>query len=159
MYNQPINSRALQAAFLFLLSIIGTYAHAQTPTPEQVITLTAGDAKLKWMPCPPFMPKGCALAVLHGDPAKDNVDVFFKVPGKSSIPMHWHTSAERMVLVAGELHVTYEGQKKAVLKRGTYAYGPAKHPHEGYCASATPCILFIAFESPLDAVPGNSPPK
>ncbi len=148
-----------QIALILSVAFVASNAHAETPAPEQATTWTAGDPQLKWMPCPPFMPKGCALTVLHGDPAKDNVDVFFKVPGKSTIPMHWHTSAERMVLVAGELHVTYEGQKKAVLKRGTYAYGPAKHPHEGYCASATPCILFIAFESPLDAVPGNSPPK
>ena len=148
-----------QIAFIFTVLFVASNAHSETPAPEQAMTWTAGDPQLKWMPCPPFMPKGCALAVLHGDPAKDNVDVFFKVPGKSSIPMHWHTSAERMVLVAGELHVTYEGQKKAVLKPGTYAYGPAKHPHEGYCASAVPCVLFIAFESPLDAVPGSSPPK
>jgi len=40
-------------------------------------------------------PKGCGIAVLHGDPAKDNVDEFFKVPAKSTIPLHWHTSAER----------------------------------------------------------------
>ena len=146
-------------ALIFSVLFVASVAHAQTPTPEQAITWTAGDPQLKWMPCPPFMPKGCALAVLHGDPAKDNVDVFFKVPAKSTIPMHWHTSAERMVLVAGKLHVTYEGQKKAVLKRGTYAYGPAKHPHEGYCASAVPCVLFIAFESPLDAVPGSSTQK
>jgi glyoxylate utilization-related uncharacterized protein len=58
-----------------------------------------------------------------------------------------------MILVEGELHVTYEGQKTAVLKRGTYAYGPAKRPHTGVCASTVPCVLFIAFESPLDAVP------
>ena len=148
-----------QVALFFLVLCVGPFAIAQTPAPGQAMTWTAGDPQLKWAPCPPFMPKGCAIAVLHGDPAKDNVDVFFKVPGKTKIPMHWHTSAERMVLVAGELHVTYEGQKKAVLKRGTYAYGPAKHPHEGYCASAKPCVLFIAFESPLDAVPGSSPPK
>jgi quercetin dioxygenase-like cupin family protein len=58
-----------------------------------------------------------------------------------------------MVLVAGELRVTYEGQPEAILKPGTYAYGPAKRPHSGACASAEPCILFIAFESPLDATP------
>jgi quercetin dioxygenase-like cupin family protein len=99
------------------------------------------------------MPTGCALAVLHGDPTKDNLDVFLKFPAKSSIPLHWHTSAERMILVAGELHVTYDGQPMAVLKPGTYAYGPAKRTHHAVCASSDPCILFIAFESPLDAVP------
>ena len=149
----------LQLVLILSALFLASIAHAQTPAPEQAVTWTASDAQLKWGPCPPFLPKGCAIAILHGDPAKDNVDVFFKVPAKSTIPMHWHTSAERMVLVAGELHVTYEGQKKAVLKRGTYAYGPPKRPHDGYCASAVPCILFIAFESPLDAVPVTSAPK
>jgi mannose-6-phosphate isomerase-like protein (cupin superfamily) len=126
---------------------------AEAPAPESALAFTFEDTVLKWGPCPPFLPKGCGIAVLHGDPAKDNLDVFFKVPAKSTIPLHWHTSPERMVLVAGELHVTYDGQKKAVLKPGTYAYGPAKRTHDGYCASKVPCVLFIAFESPLDAVP------
>lgn len=151
MLNGVLRSRSLQAAVL--LSIAGSFVHAQAPVPEQALTQTAGDEKLKWGPCPPFMPKGCAIAVLHGDPAKDNLDVFFKVPGKSKIPLHWHTSPERMILVGGKLEVAYEGQEKTVMTPGTYAYGPAKRPHDGYCASSTPCILFIAFESPLDAVP------
>ena len=150
---------ALRSSLLFVLGLIGPSAHAQAPSQEQALTWTAGDAQLKWGPCPPFLPKGCGIAVLHGDPAKDNVDVFFKVPAKSSIPLHWHTSAERMVLVAGELHVTYDGQKKAILRSGTYAYGPAKRPHKAFCASAVPCVLFIAFESPLDAMPIKGPVK
>ncbi len=152
--------RLLQAALLSVLlcsmGLFGSFAQAQAPDQEQATTQTADDPQLQWGPCPPFLPKGCGIAVLHGDPAKHNVDIFFKVPAKSTIPLHWHTSAERMVLVAGELHVTYAGQKKAVLKPGSYAYGPAKRPHDGYCASKVPCVLFIAFESPLDAVPVES---
>jgi quercetin dioxygenase-like cupin family protein len=147
---------ALRHWCLFLLCIVGSQAHAQSPDQEPALAWTADDAQLKWGPCPPFLPTGCGIAVLHGDPTKNNFDVFLKVPAKSRLPLHWHTSAERMVLVAGELHVTYEGQKTAILKPGTYAYGPAKRPHEGVCASAVPCVLFIAFESPLDAVPIES---
>lgn len=128
-------------------------APATPAAPEPALSLNASDAQLRWGPCPAFLPKGCAIAVLHGDPAKDNVDVFLKVPGKSALPLHWHSSAERMVLVAGELHITYDGQKQAVLKPETYAYGPAKPAHKGVCTSAAACVLFIAFESPLDAVP------
>ena len=153
MCNHAIIGRSLQAALFSLFSLFGSFAFAQGPVPEQALMRTADDAELKWGPCPPFLPEGCAIAVLHGDPAKDNLDVFFKVSGKSDLPLHWHTSAERMVLVAGELHVTYEGQKTAILKPGTYAYGPARRPHHGSCASSDPCVLFIAFESPLDAVP------
>ena len=163
MCHQTVIGRSLQAALrrslLLLLGLVGSFTHAQVPAQEQAVTRTAHDAQLKWGPCPPFLPKGCAIAILHGDPAKDNLDVFFKVPAKSTLPLHWHTSAERMVLVAGELHVTYDGQKTAVLRPGTYAYGPAKRPHKGYCASTVPCVLFIAFESPLDAVPIESQSK
>lgn len=149
---QPLYGRPLQLALLSLLGLAGP-SLAHDPAQEQALTWTADDPTLKWGPCPPFLPQGCAIAVLHGDPAKDNVDVFLKVPAKSILPLHWHTSAERMILVEGELHVTYDGQKMAVLKPGTYAYGPAKKLHEGSCASSEPCVLFIAFESPLDAVP------
>ena len=115
------------------------------------------DPGLAWGACPDFMPKGCRIAVLHGDPTKPNADVFFQVPGGSKIPRHWHTSAERMVLVTGEMHVRYDGQEPTTLTPGSYAYGPAKLPHEAHCAEGAPCTLFIAFEEPVDAVASTTP--
>ena len=119
---------------------------------EPAVAMSASDAGMKWGPCPAFLPKGCGIAVLHGDPSKPDADIYLKLPTKSDIPAHTHTSAERMVLVSGELHVTYEGQKMHALKPGSYAYGPAGVPHTGKCVSAKPCILFIAFDAPVDAV-------
>ena len=140
-----------------VLSVVAALASplalADQAASEPALAYTFKDPGLKWGPCPPFIPKGCEIAVVHGDPAKPNVDVFFKVPGGSTIPEHWHTSAERMVLVSGELTVTYQGQPATTLKKGMYAYGPAKLPHKATCAKGDPCVLFIAFESPLDAVP------
>ena len=123
---------------------------------EAPIARTATDTQLKWGGCPEFLPKGCQLAVLHGDPSKPNADVFLKVPGGSTLARHWHTSAERMVLVAGEMHVTYDGHKPVVLKAGSYAYGPAKLPHSAQCKGKAACVLFIAFEGPVDAVPNDA---
>ena len=120
---------------------------------EPALARSAQDPQLQWGPCPPFMPAGCGLAVLHGDPAKPNADVFLRIPAKAAIPEHWHTSAERMVLVAGELSVSYMGQAPVVLKPGMYAYGPAKLPHSASCAGTASCVLFIAFEAAVDAVP------
>jgi quercetin dioxygenase-like cupin family protein len=144
---------------MIAFTLLALPARAQAPDQETAITWTADDGRLQWSPCPEFLPEGCRIAVLHGDPAKANVDVFFKVPAKAKLPLHWHTSAERMVLVAGELRVTYEGEAATVLKPGTYAYGPARRPHSGFCVSAVPCVLFIAFESPVDAVPVESKTK
>ena len=137
--------RVISSALLVLTS-------PSAPAAEPARTFSFKDTQLNWGACPDFIPKGCVIAVLHGDPTKPNADVFFKVPANFRIPWHTHTSAERMVLVSGELSVTYEGQPTTVLKPGMYAYGPAKLPHEAVCASGAACVLFIAFEAPVDAV-------
>ncbi len=134
--------------------LMGVAAAAPVRSAEPPRTHTADDAALKWGGCPDFMPKGCAIALLHGDPAKSNADVFFRVPAGAVIPRHWHTSAERMVLVAGELTVTYDGHPAVTLTPGRYAYGPARLPHHAVCGGSGPCVLFIAFESPVDAIAG-----
>ncbi|MBY5921516.1 cupin domain-containing protein [Ferrimonas balearica] len=118
---------------------------------ELALSLSPDDSIVQWGPCPAFFPEGCELAVIHGDPAKPNADILFKIPGGYAFPPHWHTSAERMVLVSGEMRLTYEGQDPATLKTGMYAYGPAKAVHHGQCVSTEPCVLVIAFEAPVDA--------
>ena len=159
MYYRTMTHQSLKVALMSGLLLSGAFAGAPVSAQEPPLTRTAKDSQLKWGPCPPVLPKGCQIAVLHGDPAKDNADIFLKVPANSILPRHWHTSAERMVLVSGELHVTYDGHKTAVLKTGTYAYGPAKLPHKAECKKAGPCVLFIAFELPVDAVPSEDASK
>lgn len=150
--------RQQHLALLFCALIGGSVAFADGSSKERALTWDWQDVDLEWGSCPPFMPEGCALAVLHGDPAQEKADVFFKLPADSEIPSHWHTSAERMVLVSGELHVTYEGQEEVVMTPGSYAYGPPGLPHAGFCASGDPCVLFIAFNEPIDATPVEDSP-
>jgi quercetin dioxygenase-like cupin family protein len=137
------------------LATLLSVAAAQVPAAAQepALAKAVDDPGLQWGPCPPGLPEGCTLTVLHGDPASPNADIFLKLPAKSSIAEHIHTSAERMILVSGELQVAYKGQAPATLKAGSYAYGPAQLPHSASCVSATPCVLFIAFEQPVDLIP------
>ncbi len=143
--------------FVLLSGSGATAQAAETPASDAPLAWTVDDPGLQWGPCPAFLPEGCAIAVLHGDPAQANADIFFKVPAKASIARHWHTSAERMTLVTGELHVTYDGQDPVILKPGSYAYGPAMRPHQAQCQSEQACVLFIAFESAVDAHAGEPP--
>lgn len=136
---------------IFLLA--GSLAILDVHAQDEPVTWTADDPDLEWGPCPEFMPEGCGIAVLQGNPEAPNADVFFRMAPDTTVPDHWHTSAERMVLVSGEMHVDYEGHDPVVLEPGTYAYGPAELPHETYCASGEECVLFIAFEEPVDAMP------
>ena len=134
--------------FLFLTFVFLTQ---NVLSSEPSILNSVSDESLSWGPCPEFFPAGCEIAVLHGDPAAPNSDIFFRKPGGYIFPAHWHTSAERMVLVAGKLDVTYEGQATSRLETGMYAYGPPKIVHDGKCLSEEACVLFIAFEGPIDA--------
>lgn len=122
------------------------------------LAVAASDPSVKWGPCPPVFSKpGCEITVLHGDPAKAGADVLLRIPGGYAIPAHRHTSAERMILVSGELEVRYQGHPAATLAAGNYAYGPAGLAHEGSCKSAEPCTLFIAFDGPVDAEAVSGP--
>lgn len=135
------------------VALSGGLALAET-SEDAALVWRADDPGLQWGPCPAFLPEGCAIAVLHGDPAGPNADVFFRVPGGARIARHWHSSAERMVLVSGELRVNYDGHPAATLRPGSYAYGPARLPHTAECLGDTPCVLTIAFEQPVDAFEG-----
>jgi len=136
-----------------LLKLFSALALASTLllSNEPSLVKMAHDPNLQWGGCPPFIGEGCQIAVLHGDPAKSNSDIFFKVPGNFKIPNHWHTSPERMILVSGKLDVHYEKENSQTLSTGDYAYGPAKKPHTAFCHEGDPCIIFIAFEEPIDA--------
>lgn len=92
--------------------------------------------------------------MLQGNPAENNTDIFFKIPPGTELVKHKHTSAERMVLVSGKLQVNYDGHDKEILETGDYGYGPPELPHEATCLEGEdPCILFIAFNLPIDVFP------
>jgi hypothetical protein len=147
-----MSNRILLAALLALGVVAPLLAQ---PLP---LARSIDDPTLQWGDCPPFMPDGCGLAVLRGDPAQPNADVLLQVPGQSAIGRHWHSSAERMVLIEGELEVSYDDQAPITLQAGSYAYGPARLPHTARCRSTARCVLFIAFEGPVDAHEGAPAP-
>lgn len=118
---------------------------------EVPMALGPTEPSLMWGPCPPVFPGACEIAVIRGDAAKPNADVMLRVAPGYELPRHRHTSAERMVLLEGELQVKYDGFEAVTLTPATYAYGTAKLPHTGKCVSKTACTLFIAFEGPVDA--------
>jgi quercetin dioxygenase-like cupin family protein len=118
------------------------------------IALHHADAQVQWGDCPDFMPQGCKIAVVRGDPAQPNADVLFRVPGGAVIPRHWHSSAERMTLLSGEMEIDFDGHPGQTLLTGSYGFAPAKLPHSVRCRSSEPCVLFIAFGDPVDTHAG-----
>ena len=149
-------SSSLPAAPAAALALAGVLATPPALADQKAFSWTHDDADLEWADCPPMMPEGCGLAVLQGDPAAPNADVFFRLPAGTTAPRHWHSSAERMVLITGELDIGYDDQEPVVMEPGSYAYGPAELPHDAACVSEDDCVLFIAFEEPVDVVPAET---
>lgn len=147
-YFQTIITKKSKLLVIFIAMMLFSVLYASE---ERSVVKRVSDPTLVWGACPEFMGEGCNIAVIHGDPSQSNSDILFKVTGDFHIPNHWHTSAERMILLTGKMTVTYEGEESQVLLPGRYAYGPAKKPHTAYCHKGEPCILFIAFEAPIDA--------
>lgn len=135
------------SAFLFTIGV----AAQDSANIEMSFVKSYTDTTLQWGSCPEFMPEGCNINVLHGNPALKNADILLKIPLNTSIANHRHTSAERMILLSGEMEVSYEGENPQKMVAGSYAFGPANKPHTVKCLQG-PCFLFIAFEEPVDAV-------
>ena len=148
--NLPLYIFVMACSFLMTSVAQGQDPHMKST--ELSTAVSSGSfEELDWFPCPaPLDFEGCHIAILHGDPSKPNSDVLFRMQPGTTAKEHWHSSAERMILISGELHVTYEGEETQVLKSGSYAYGPSQKPHVALCVGEEPCVLFIAFEEPVD---------
>lgn len=152
---KQIKSSLLKSVFQISLFFIGVGLLAQSndmDNTEMSITKTINDSDIVWNPAPEFFP-GCSFTILHGDISGPNLDLFFRIEPNTEIINHTHNSAERMVLISGELEVQYEGEKPQILKAGTYAYGPANKPHRAKCLNSGQCVLFIALVDPFNAEP------
>jgi quercetin dioxygenase-like cupin family protein len=143
----------MKRPYLALAAAAAMSATAPAVAADMPIAVNFADPSLDWGPCPDIFPAGCEITVLQGDPSKPNADALLRIPGGYAIPPHSHTSAERMVLVSGTMTVDYQGHPPATLNAGDYAYGPAGLPHSATCAQGGTCVLFIAFEQPVDALP------
>ena len=74
MISESLNRVRRHLLLVLLLGLIAPGAFAEAPSGDVALSRTFDDARLQWGPCPEFMPKGCGIAALHGDPAKPNAD-------------------------------------------------------------------------------------
>ncbi len=137
--------------FSLFLIVSANVSMAKKPVTQKALAISAQDPSLQWQKCPDFLP--CTFAILRGEMGSNHMDIFLKFPSKAQIPYHRHSSAEHMIMISGEFHTTYHHHEKVILSAGDYAYGPSNLAHDGYCASDKACLMFVAYETPLDAHP------
>jgi len=110
-------------------------------------THVANSGQLKFGPGP-NLPSCLTMAVEHGDPSKGAFTLLLKFTSGCRVPMHWHTSAEELMLVSGSGKMQMQGGKTSALDRGGFVHMPSKHPHAFTCVTA--CTAFLTGDVAFD---------
>jgi len=117
-------------------------ANAQAPraavqnTPDMTFATFAG------------MPSCVVGAVVDGDPAKGASIVAMRASAGCSVPWHWHTANERLMMVAGNAHFQMKDGKQEQLSPGGFTLMPSRHVHRFSCA--TKCMLYVQSDARFD---------
>jgi quercetin dioxygenase-like cupin family protein len=95
------------------------------------------------------LPSCVTMAVESGDPSKGPSVIVFKGTAGCTIPWHWHTPTEHVMIVRGSAKVEMkDGSRTATIGPGGYAMMPGKHEHQFTCTSA--CTAFVNSDAPFD---------
>ncbi len=124
--------------------LIAGFAIAQQSA-QQPQFVNADEARLV---SAPGAPECYSFAVEHGDPKAGSSVMLVKLASGCTMPMHWHSANEQLMLVTGTAQVEMQGEQPHTLKAGGYYFMPAHHLHQLSCASG--CTFHRAMDGPID---------
>ena len=97
----------------------------------------------------PGLPTCATMAVVNGDPTTGAATLVATTSEGCSIPWHWHTSNESVMMVKGVAKIEMKGTHSAEIKEGGFAYLPSKHVHQFKCVKDG-CNFFLHIDSAFD---------
>jgi hypothetical protein len=131
----------LVALIAFMVSPHPVFAQekAKPPVTQKPMNLSPDSPSLKWDQC--TIAK-CAIAVLHGDPAKEPFDLFARFPAGSPFPKHWHSHDEYLVGIKGKMIINLEDGTVLTIGPGGYGFLPGGMTHWGNCTNDGECVFY-----------------
>ncbi len=130
---------------MFLTCLLVLCCASLAMAQDQAMATKPTDDKLINIPGLPECFKG--LPVM-GDPFKGAATIYGKASAGCSIPMHWHTAAERVTWVSGSANLKMKGSADTSLAPGYFVNLPGKHEHALKCTTA--CVLYINTSGAFD---------
>ena len=124
--------------------LIAALANAQQST-QQPQFVNADEAKLVSVP---GAPECATFAVEHGNPRAGSSVTLVKLASGCTVPMHWHSGDEQLMVVAGNARVEMQGEQPHNLKPGGYYFMPAHHFHQLSCQAG--CTVHRSVDGPID---------
>jgi anti-sigma factor ChrR (cupin superfamily) len=154
---ESVMRKSLLALAFFLAA--GAMANAQ----DMSMPMNAKD--LKWGPAPNVFPPGAKIAVVSGDPFKDDLYVVrLKMPAGYKIPAHSHPTSEYVTVISGKFNIgmgdKLDPKKGMMLTAGGFAEAPANMNH--YAWASSPAIIQVHGHGPFAITyvdPADDPSK
>jgi len=96
----------------------------------------------------PGLPTCAPGSVQAGDPSKAASLIIAKLAAGCSIPWHWHTPNEHLMIVSGVARVEEKDGKPVTLRQGGFALLSSRHVHQFRCTTA--CVLYVYSDVAFD---------
>ncbi|GAC1456291.1 MAG: hypothetical protein PVS2B3_03300 [Steroidobacteraceae bacterium] len=135
-----MKSRLISAIACALAVPYAAYAADPAPVAMPVVK-SLSEQKLDKFPGVPACLTG---TVLNGDPSKGAALLLSKLATGCTVPWHWHSSNEHVMMVSGTGRLEMKDSKPTIVRRGAYGMLPAHHAHQFTCTEA--CVLYLYSE-------------
>lgn len=146
--------KPVRLAALAFLSAGVLLAQAAAPSPKSSnapVFMPAAD--LKWVDLDPKTAPGVKIADVWGDHTKGGYGAFTKFPAGFSVPLHYHSHADKIVVISGTFIQKREGKSEVRLGPGSYLMQPGKsYRHETACDKGSDCLFFIESTGAFDII-------
>jgi quercetin dioxygenase-like cupin family protein len=135
---------------LVIVAVVAGLVSASTPAPAQEAGSQSGIVK----PAPtqfdkvPGAPDCFTASAQDGDPGKGPSVLVLRGTAGCTVPWHWHSPNEQLMMIGGSGRFQMKGDKPVLLRAGGYALTPSKHVHQFSCAGA--CMFFLRSDGPFD---------
>ena len=138
---------------------------AVAPVMAQDMSAPMNAKDFKRGPAPNVLPPGAKIAVISGDPFKDDLYVVrLKMPAGYKIPAHNHPTAEYVTVISGKFNIgmgTSSVPKKGMMLRaGGFAAAPAQMNY--YAWTSGPTVVQVHGQGPFSITyvdPADDPSK
>ena len=133
--------------FCFLMTVVHIYFAGLSASAQEMNSSGRNVTEMK-MTTIPGLPT-CALgSVQSGNPTNAASIIFAKLPAGCSIPWHWHTPTEHVMIVSGVVRMDMKDAKSLTLRTGGFVTLPSHHVHQARCPQA--CSIYIYSDVAFD---------
>ena len=134
-----------------LAAVLPAAGESQAPAqqPEQPLVVNLEDADWGEPGFAEGFPQGVQSARLGIDPENGGPTYFASFPAGSHFDLHWHTHAEYVVVVSGEVTIVL-GEQSHALSPGSYIVIPAKMNHSWHVPGEDDSVILVRRRGPAD---------